>query len=109
MSLSSNDQQESELNTDLIEQLILSSNDPKDARRSATITMDALRAQVTALLNEDGDLELDQAILSQFKDKSNCSTSELDKLRRERNRMHAKKTRLRKKKMLNEMESVILI
>lgn len=108
MSLSSNDKDQSDMNADIIEQLIESSSDAKDAKKSASLTMDALRAQVTALLNEDGDLELDQSILSQFKDKSNCSTMELDKIRRERNRMHAKKTRLRKKKMLNEMETVIL-
>lgn len=109
MSLSSNDKDPSSLDTDIIEQLIQSSSSDnlKDAKKSATITMDNLRAQVTALLNEDGDLELDQTMLSQFKDKSNCTSMELDKIRRERNRMHAKKTRLRKKKMLNEMETII--
>ena len=40
------------------------------------------------------------------KDKSLCSSSELEVIRRERNRMHAKKTRLRKKRMLSEMETV---
>lgn len=40
------------------------------------------------------------------KDKSNCSSLELDVRRREKNRVHAKKTRLRKKKMTQEMEGV---
>jgi hypothetical protein len=53
--------------------------------------------------NEDDDYYNNDLLL---KDKSLCSSSELEVIRRERNRMHAKKTRLRKKKMLSEMEAV---
>ena len=41
-----------------------------------------------------------------IKEKSICSPVELEGIRREKNRMHAKQTRLRKKKMTSEMESV---
>lgn len=37
------------------------------------------------------------------KDKISCSPTELEGMRREKNRMHAKQTRLRKKKMTHEM------
>jgi hypothetical protein len=40
------------------------------------------------------------------KEKSICSPVELEGIRREKNRMHAKQTRLRKKKMTSEMELV---
>ena len=40
------------------------------------------------------------------KDKNTCSPTELEDLRREKNRVHAKQTRLRKKKMTHEMEVV---
>lgn len=40
------------------------------------------------------------------KDKSIFSPVELECIRREKNRMHAKQTRLRKKKMTSEMELV---
>ena len=61
--------------------------------------------QVAALLGDDEQrLEIDHELLT--KDKSTCSSSELEMIRRERNRMHAKKTRLRKKKMIQEMEAV---
>ena len=60
--------------------------------------------QVTALLGDGAGLDVDHELLT--KDKSMCSTLELETIRRERNRMHAKKTRLRKKKMIQEMETV---
>ena len=61
--------------------------------------------QVAALLGDDEqNMEIDHELLT--KDKSTCSSSELEMIRRERNRMHAKKTRLRKKKMIQEMEAV---
>lgn len=43
-----------------------------------------------------------------LKDRSACTAQELEMIRRERNRIHAKKTRLRKKKVLGQMESSIL-
>lgn len=45
-------------------------------------------------------------VLETMKSKSHCSAQELDGIRREKNRMHAKQTRLRKKKMTQEMEVV---
>ena len=48
--------------------------------------------QVAALLGDDEqNMEIDHELLT--KDKSTCSSSELEMIRRERNRMHAKKTR----------------
>lgn len=53
-------------------------------------------------LQEDG---IDYALLG--KDRSACSPSELDQIRRERNRMHAKRTRDRKRIFMEEMEVMI--
>lgn len=41
------------------------------------------------------------------KDKSQCTPEELELIRRERNRYHAKRTRLRKKRIAAEAESMI--
>jgi len=41
------------------------------------------------------------------KDRSKCTIFELDKIRKERNRMHAKRTRDRKKRFMDEMEKII--
>jgi len=41
------------------------------------------------------------------KDRSKCTAAELDQIRRERNRMHAKRTRDRKRIMMEEMERII--
>jgi hypothetical protein len=41
------------------------------------------------------------------KDRSKCTAAELDQIRRERNRMHAKRTRDRKRIMMEEMEKII--
>jgi len=41
------------------------------------------------------------------KDRSKCTSTELDKIRRERNRMHAKRTRERKKRFMDEMEGIL--
>lgn len=53
-------------------------------------------------LEEDG---IDYALLG--KDRSACTPAELDKIRRERNRMHAKRTRDRKRIFMEEMEVMI--
>ena len=58
---------------------------------------------MSALLSDD-EMDLDKDLL--MKDKANCTSSELESIRRERNRMHAKKTRMRKKRMIQEMEAV---
>lgn len=41
------------------------------------------------------------------KDRSKCTPAELDQIRRERNRMHAKRTRDRKRLFMEEMEGII--
>eukprot|EP00547_Thalassionema_nitzschioides_P018100 CAMPEP_0194232874 /NCGR_PEP_ID=MMETSP0158-20130606/1064_1 /TAXON_ID=33649 /ORGANISM="Thalassionema nitzschioides, Strain L26-B" /LENGTH=407 /DNA_ID=CAMNT_0038965691 /DNA_START=279 /DNA_END=1502 /DNA_ORIENTATION=+ len=51
---------------------------------------------------EDG---IDYKLLG--KDRSKCTPAELDQIRRERNRMHAKRTRDRKRLFMEEMEEVI--
>mmetsp|Transcript_780 Transcript_780/g.1707 ORF Transcript_780/g.1707 Transcript_780/m.1707 type:complete len:415 (+) Transcript_780:132-1376(+) len=71
----------------------------------AAETIERLKTQISATLSDDEELEMNPDIL--LKDKTTCSTNELEMIRRERNRMHAKKTRLRKKKMLTEMEAII--
>jgi len=53
-------------------------------------------------IQEDG---IDYALLG--KDRSSCSPAELDQIRRERNRMHAKRTRDRKRIFMKEMEVMI--
>lgn len=77
------------------------------AREETSKTIEHLRHQVAAMLSGDEELEINKALL--YRDKSECTASELEMIRRERNRMHAKKTRLRKKKMLHEMEAVSII
>jgi hypothetical protein len=78
--------------------------DTSGSRNFAADAIERIRTQITATLSDDEELELNSEFHS--KDKSQCSTQELETIRRERNRMHAKKTRLRKKKMLTEMEAV---
>ena len=59
------------------------------------------------MLGEDEHHDVDHHVERLLlKDKRTCSTTELEMIRRERNRMHAKKTRLRKKRMIQEMEAV---
>ena len=53
-------------------------------------------------LPDDG---IDYGLLG--KDRSQCTPEELDKIRRERNRMHAKRTRDRKRIFMEEMEAII--
>jgi len=54
--------------------------------------------QSQKVLSDDG---IDYDLLG--KDRSKCSAAELDKIRRERNRMHAKRTRDRKRFFMEEM------
>jgi len=48
---------------------------------------------------------IDYALLA--KDRSTCTPAELDMIRRERNRMHAKRTRDRKKRFMDKMQGII--
>lgn len=77
----------------------------KSAQNTANCTLEKLRQYVSNLLMDSDDLDFDHDLLQ--KDRSSCTTAELALIRRERNRMHAKKTRLRKKKIQEEMELII--
>lgn len=70
-----------------------STDSEADDERGATLSMAD---------EEDG---IDYALLG--KDRSVCTPAELDKIRRERNRMHAKRTRDRKRIFMEEMEVLI--
>jgi len=64
----------------------------------------------TAALTLNGkfpDDGIDYALLS--RDRNKCTPAELDQIRRERNRMHAKRTRDRKKIFVEEMDNVIKV
>ena len=76
----------------------------ESSKRFAADAIERIKSEISATLSDDEELEMNSEIL--LKDKSACSSADLEMIRRERNRMHAKKTRLRKKKMLSEMESV---
>jgi len=65
-----------------------------------------IRARISHSLSDSEDVDSCSDLLN--KEKSSCTSEELDIIRRERNRMHAKKTRLRKKKMIQEMESILV-
>jgi hypothetical protein len=75
-----------------------------EAKTFAAQAMERIRQQVSATLSDEEELEIGSDF--QLRDKTQCTTQQLETIRRERNRMHAKKTRLRKKKMLTEMETV---
>ena len=77
-----------------------------DDEDDIAISIEKLKMQVSALLGDEDCKDILDTDPLLLKDKSTCSTSELEMIRRERNRMHAKKTRLRKKKMIQEMETV---
>ncbi|GFH44598.1 hypothetical protein CTEN210_01072 [Chaetoceros tenuissimus] len=59
----------------------------------------------TNVVTEYPDDGIDYELLA--KDRATCSQDELDKIRRERNRMHAKRTRDRKRIFVEEMEKII--
>lgn len=64
-----------------------------------------IRSQISSLLSDQD--EFDSSLSPKLPKDRTLTSSELDKLRRERNRLHAKKTRLRKKKMFQEMEVIV--
>ncbi len=63
------------------------------------------RRGMTNVVTEYPDDGIDYKLLA--KDRSTCSQEELDRIRRERNRMHAKRTRDRKRIFVEEMEKII--
>lgn len=72
----------------------------KAAASAVEVTTDLTKPQHD--LPDDG---IDYELLG--KDRSQCTPAELDKIRRERNRMHAKRTRDRKRIFMEEMEGII--
>jgi len=68
---------------------------------------DGERESLPSTIPEDASPEdgIDYALLG--KDRSVCTPAELDRIRRERNRMHAKRTRDRKRIFMEEMEVMI--
>ena len=69
-------------------------------------TIEKLRSQISAEVSDDDEVDVEGSLELLKKNKAGCTPSELEKIRRERNRLHARNTRQRKKKMLFEMESV---
>lgn len=69
-------------------------------------TIEKLRSQISAEISDDDEVDVEGSLELLKKNKAGCTPSELEKIRRERNRLHARNTRQRKKKMMFEMESV---
>jgi hypothetical protein len=74
----------------------------KRAKASASVPEHVASTNAQHELPDDG---IDYELLG--KDRSKCSPAELDQIRRERNRMHAKRTRDRKRMFMEEMEGII--
>ena len=82
-------------------------NDPLSVASSSHELCERIKMHVSKELSDDEDLDLDFDHALMTKDRSSCTPSDLDRIRRERNRKHAKKTRMRKKKMLQELETLV--
>mmetsp|Transcript_733 Transcript_733/g.741 ORF Transcript_733/g.741 Transcript_733/m.741 type:complete len:392 (+) Transcript_733:100-1275(+) len=77
------------------------SKDSSDVSNSSLV--DAIKDVSCDLSDTEENISKELDLLAKYK--SDCSPEELELIRRERNRVHAKKTRLRKKRMLYEMET----
>lgn len=80
------------------------------SREYIAVTLEKLRLQISSETRDDeddvdGDVEGSLELLKKSKTGSNTPL-ELEMIRRERNRLHARNTRQRKKKMMFEMEAV---
>lgn len=64
-----------------------------------------IKTRISQSLSDGDEIDFDRDLLR--KDKAKCTSEEIEMIRRERNRMHAKKTRLRKKLLFKEMETVV--
>ena len=96
---------------------------PQDSapKNSLAAMLEMVRSQVSAELSEEEDDEVEEPEPAttgvkgagtdgtQKRPRSGCSQAELEKIRRERNRLHARKTRQRKKKMMQEMENIVRV
>jgi len=74
-------------------------DDVEEGKSNDLVTSPMLQAQTES--KDDINYEL------LAKDRSACTDAELDKIRRERNRMHAKRTRDRKRILMEEMQGII--
>jgi len=85
---------------------------PRQGRKRKVSCGDSSQ-QEDSNITEDGSARVGQLLTDNInydllgKDRSTCTPAELDKIRRERNRMHAKRTRDRKRIFMEEMESMI--
>lgn len=106
MVLSGNPSDGSANNLDVVDNRVVAtkvnSGSISNAREETMKILGRIRSQVSTLLVEESDFDNSPKLP---RERSLCSATELEKLRRERNRLHAKKTRLRKKKMLSELEA----
>lgn len=106
MVLSGNPSDGSTNNLDVVDNRVVASKvnsgSISNAREETMKILGRIRSQVSTLLVEESE-DIESPKLP--RERSLCSATELEKLRRERNRLHAKKTRLRKKKMLSELEA----
>ena len=90
---------------DIFESNKLNCNNISNAKDETMKILGRIRSQISSLLSDHD--EFDNSLSPKLPKDRNLSSSDLDKLRRERNRLHAKKTRLRKKKMFQEMEVIV--
>ena len=79
-----------------------SSNNEGNTDENANPAASSADGEGVTTTEEDG---IDYALLG--KDRGSCTAAELDQIRRERNRMHAKRTRDRKRIFMEEMEVMI--
>ena len=83
--------------------LILPGQHSSKKGKGAASSIEAVEA--TQAQHDTPDDGIDYDLLG--KDRAKCSAAELDQIRRERNRMHAKRTRDRKRLFMEEMEEII--
>eukprot|EP00607_Mallomonas_marina_P007837 CAMPEP_0182418040 /NCGR_PEP_ID=MMETSP1167-20130531/2499_1 /TAXON_ID=2988 /ORGANISM="Mallomonas Sp, Strain CCMP3275" /LENGTH=576 /DNA_ID=CAMNT_0024592005 /DNA_START=81 /DNA_END=1811 /DNA_ORIENTATION=- len=110
MTLSSQEQKTSEDSLNGLEENSLDGKNSNKIKKenSNMKSLDQICAHVMKELVDESNEEIKADLELLNKDKSACTSEELDTIRRERNRLHAKKTRLRKKLMLQEMETNLL-
>lgn len=81
-----------------LDPLILPSGAPTSKKNGKEVAVGTIAAYSKEELPDDG---IDYELLG--KDRTKCTPAELDRIRRERNRMHAKRTRDRKRHFMEEM------
>ena len=85
----------------------------QEASRATIRTVESIKSSVASIMNSiKGDLpdmELDEKFIVASKKIKDIGSEELNSLRKERNRIHAKKTRYRKKLMLTKIHGITKI